>query len=56
MKPCGRSRHRWQNNTEMDLKETGWDSCDSEQCAAGGSCKHGNDHPGSIITANFLTS
>jgi len=23
-RPCRRSRHRWENNIKMDLKEIGW--------------------------------
>jgi hypothetical protein len=26
--PLGKSRHRWENNIEMDLKEVGWKNVD----------------------------
>jgi hypothetical protein len=27
-RPLGRSRHRWVDNIQMDLRETGWDGVD----------------------------
>jgi hypothetical protein len=27
-RPLGRPRHRWVNNIQMDLRETGWDGMD----------------------------
>jgi hypothetical protein len=42
MRPLGRPRHRWVDNINMDLRETGWDGMDW------GSCEHGNEPSGSI--------
>jgi hypothetical protein len=28
MKPLGRSRRKWEDNIEMDLRETGWAGMD----------------------------
>ena len=27
-RPCGRPRHRWENNVEIDVKEIGWEGMD----------------------------
>jgi hypothetical protein len=27
-RPLGRSRHRWEDNIQMDLRETGWGGMD----------------------------
>jgi hypothetical protein len=28
MRPLGRPRHKWEDNTKMDLRETGWEGVD----------------------------
>jgi hypothetical protein len=54
-RPLGRPRHRWEGNTEMDLREVGIDGANWIQLA--GFCEHGNEHSGSIKKAGYcLTS
>jgi hypothetical protein len=33
--PLGRPRHRWQDNTKMDLREIGWEGVDWMHLAQG---------------------
>jgi hypothetical protein len=54
-RPFGRSRHRWQNNITMDLREIGWEGVDWMHLPrdrygrwGGGFCEHGNEPWGSI--------
>jgi hypothetical protein len=52
-RPPGRHVHRWENNIQMDLKETGWGGTDWIDPAQNigpveGSCEHGNETSGSI--------
>jgi hypothetical protein len=43
-KPLGRLRRRWDDNTKMDLRETGWGGMDWTDLAQDrGSCEHGNE-------------
>jgi len=40
-----RPRHRWEDNTRMDHRKTGWglDTSDSGQESVAGSCEHSNE-------------
>ena len=49
----GRPRRRWEDNSEMNVKETGWESVDWINLPPGqgqvvSSCEHGNEHLGSV--------
>jgi hypothetical protein len=48
MRPLGRTRHRWEDNIKMDLKEVGCEGLDW------GICERGNDSLVSIKCGEFL--
>jgi hypothetical protein len=52
-RPLGRIMRRWEDNTEMDLREIGWEYVDWTG-TSGGSCEHGNEPTGSMKGEEFL--
>jgi hypothetical protein len=53
-RPLRRSRHRWEDNIRMDLKEIRWEGVDWMHLALTGSCKCGNEPSGSTKGGEFL--
>jgi hypothetical protein len=55
-RPLGRSRHRWEDNIRLDLREIGCgqDASGSGQGSVAGSCEHGIESLGSIKGGEFL--
>jgi hypothetical protein len=58
-RPIGRPRRRWVDNTELDLREIGWDGMDWIELAQDrdqwrGSCEHGDEPSGSLKLLGFF--
>jgi hypothetical protein len=57
-RPLGRPRHRWEDNTKMNLREVGWehglDKAGSGQRQVAGSCECGDEPSDSIKRQEFL--
>jgi hypothetical protein len=56
-KPVGRHTQRWEDNVNMDLRETGWGRMDWIHLAHGpmeSSCEHCNEPSGSIKCWEFI--
>jgi hypothetical protein len=57
-RPLVRPRHRWEDNTKMDLQEMGWghgvDWAGSGEGQVVGSCECSNEPSGSIKCGRFL--
>jgi len=56
--PLGRSRHRWEDDSKMDIQEVGW-GCGLDRAGSGlgqvaGTCDSGNEPSGSIKCGDFL--
>jgi len=59
-RPCGRPRHKWEDNIIMDLMEVGGDDVDwvhlaQDRGSVVGSCEHGNTPSGSVKGREFVT-
>jgi hypothetical protein len=58
--PLGRSRHRWEDNIKMHLRDIGWGGMDWIDLAQDtdqgreGSCGYGNEPSGSIKCREIL--
>jgi hypothetical protein len=57
-RPLGRSRHRWEDNIKMDLREVGWESQTGllwlRIGIGGGFCECGDERSGYIKCREFL--
>jgi len=55
----GRTRHRWEDNIRIDVREIGWECVDwiylaQDKGPVAGCCEHGNEPSGSIKGREFL--
>jgi hypothetical protein len=59
-RPCGRPKHRWDDNIKIDLREIRLNMCTGfswlRMGVHGSFCELSNESSGSIKSRNFLTS